>query len=44
MNLFRKYLRNVKEQEIVVYNSLLDLLVSHGDMEKVEKIFNAIVT
>ena len=44
MNLFRKYKRIKENQEIIVYNSLLDLLISQNEMEKVDKIFEDIVS
>lgn len=43
MTLFRKYKRTVQPQKIVVYNSLLDLLVLQGDVEKVGKVFEDVV-
>lgn len=43
MNLFRKYKRCEDNQEIIVYNSLLDLLISEHELEKVDKIFEDLV-
>lgn len=41
MNLFRKYMRTFVDQEVVVYNSILDLLVSQKDTDKVDNIFES---
>lgn len=43
MNLFRKYKRTSDNKEIVVYNSLLYLLITENEKEKVERIFDDMI-
>ena len=43
MNLYRKYVRTQQNQEVIVYNAILDLLCSNNQMEKVTQLFDHMV-
>lgn len=43
MNLFRKYKRTSTNKDLVVYNSLLYLLISENETEKVDKIYEDLI-